>query len=1618
MVQLALSWLLASLNHSGINMNKRALQRGVGIVLMMGTAIFLFWVTLALPGISQPPADSIISKDSRSSVSLRLPSNASRGSIDPATFAKAAEAMAQTPIRFEKNIGQAASEVEFVSRASGYALLLQETESVMVLTRPVPPRTLRDILQGPLHSEAPAVDSVLLKTKWVGAAPARSIASQLLPTETHYFRGNNPDDWHCSVPNYASVTYEDLYPGVDLVYYGSQNEVEYDLRVQPGSNPETIHVRFEGADELQIQKSGDLVLNTPAGEVRHRRPVVYQDIDGERQLVAGHYVRKGRFEIGFQVPRYDHSRTLIIDPLINYSTLLGGTNDEIAFSMATDSSGAVYLTGETQSGNFPVTGGAANIDHGGARDIFVVKLNPEGNGIDYSTYIGGGDEDSATGILVDGDGSTYVTGFSVSTDFPTTAEAFQTSKQAGQDAVLFKLSPDGSTLQISTYYGANGGEIPGTIAMDSGGNILIGGVTASTTLQTSGTAFQPANRGGIEGFIAKFDNTLSLLSGTYLGGSGEDRVLGIATDSNNNIYAIGYSASEDLVTASFQNSNAGGFDVVVYKFDEDLGMIFGTYLGGDVDDFGIDIKVDALGRSYLVGHTASLNFPTTPGAIQSRNRGNFDLFVSQLDAGGDRLISSTLLGGKKNDFAGGIFLQSISEITSAAPSSVAEQPTGPLHTNPVFTDTGQLVSGVVWDSEGVNTFPLANTDASVGTPWNLRLDYNSVNQSVVIDSNTIVDVIPIQLPGDSQMDMALLNNEELTFLDTNGDSTFSVTSTIQTSGPSPFSLAGLNHGVGGEHIAVLDRTGICTVHDPSFPGAPPIVFYSGIDDPLGINTIQCGGEPNCLWVLGEATSTILAPNQDGTYTIADRLNHGATISRTSAWISGPVNDSDPNSDLFIGGVDPDGNGSLFCAYSGESGFTTNTIPLDDPPVGLGLNPLPDPSDPSALAVVTPNGVDIFFNDGGEFIAPGQKIRAGSDNIAGGIDSIDGKSGHDIWTIDASGTLWISEYPDHPEDATDSGAIPGPPTTARLVDFFHADDPDNRPDFLTTAPAGVPTFTSGLSVFSPSQANPIITATIPVLDSSFPFGGSHFSSGADATLPTYLPVILKGPEGQELAESRRSSVVSSNIEVHVTGGTAATDFPVSPGAFQVTHRGGLDAFARKIQLPEVTLPSIKFPRLTTTEGNPTGLDQSQFTGLAVANLGSTAGPVFFTAYDTGGSIIGGQGITNPATRTLNPGEQLPIVDAQLFGSELTNQNPIGWIEVHSILNKLVGFFLMFNGTLSILDGADVSSDSLLHFIFPEIEDEGFTQIHVANPNPMTTSLTIELLKSDGTSRAPATHRNVPADGAVAEFLTDLFPGVTPVASDYLRVTATRRVVPFQLLGKAMQYVEGLNGQDATAGSKTLYCPQYVVGGPDWRTTLSIISIDSSAGTVTLKFFGDDGIQQGSTKQMPISARGKLFIEDQRFFLDAGGALTQGYVEITSDVRLRGSVVFGDPSRSTFSAALPLASGLMTRMVYSQLASNETYFMGVAILNPGDTAMTATIEVYDASGALLFTTDVAIAAKQRKSQLLTQFLPAMVGQNFSSGYVRVNLSSPGASFALFGTNILDVLSAVVAQAAPGL
>src|SRR5437899_3019675 len=565
---------------------------------------------------------------------------ADRPMADNASVAKAQvqENYGKLPLRFEANRGQTDSRVKFLNRGKGYTLFLSPSEAVLAL-------------RGREH---------VIRMRFQGANPDAKITGlEKLPGVVNYFIGQDRKKWRTNIPAYARVKHNDVYPGIDIAYYGNQRQLEFDFIVAPGANPSVIKLAVEGADRLDVDAQGELVLHVGDGQLRLQKPLVYQAMKGIRQEVSGSYVLTSPNQVRFQVAAYDASRPLIIDPVLFYSTYLGGSGDDIGNSIAVDAAGNAYVTGQIQSTNFPTTLGAFQTTSSGGADIFATKLDPTGSGLVYSTYLGGSGFDAGLGIAVDAAGNAYVTGGTFSTDFPTTLGAFQTTSSGGNDAFVTKLNPTGSALLYSTYLRGAFGE---SIAVDAAGNAYVAGIARPTDFPTTLGAFQTAGGGA---FVTKVSPTgTGLAYSTRLGGvSGGDGGQGVAVDAAGNAYVTGGTDSTDFPTTAnaFQPAYGGGpEDAFVAKLNPTgSALIYSTYLGGSGDDIGFGIALDTLPNpnAYVTGSTSSANFATTPGAFQAVfGGGPEDAFVAKIAEGAvaHGPFTARVTGGGTIDIAGGI----------------------------------------------------------------------------------------------------------------------------------------------------------------------------------------------------------------------------------------------------------------------------------------------------------------------------------------------------------------------------------------------------------------------------------------------------------------------------------------------------------------------------------------------------------------------------------------------------------------------------------------------------------------------------------------------------------------------------------------------------------------------------------------------------------------------------------------------------------------------------------------------------------------------------------------------------------------------------------------------------
>jgi beta-propeller repeat-containing protein/BACON domain-containing protein/all-beta uncharacterized protein/S-layer family protein len=584
-------------------------------------------------------------------VRFNIPAAAQANNVDVSSSKmQLAEAYGNLPMSFEVNEGQHNSRVKFLAHGSGYNLFLTTNEAVLQL-RSRDKRKAESQKYSRINPKSKIQNpkSVVVRLKLAKANPnPRVVGMDELPGRVNYFIGNDPSKWRSNVRTYAQVKYEQVYPGVDLVYYGNQGQLEYDFIVAPGADPNAIKLSYKGVKRLAVNKAGDLILHTAGGHIVQHKPVIYQELERGRQEVAGNYEVR-RNQIGFRVDDYDHSKPLVIDPVLVYSTYLGGNGNDFGFSIAVDSAGNAYVTGESLSTNFP-TANAFQANLVAGPDAFITKLSAGGATAPtaiYSTYLGGNASDYGLGIAVDGAGSAYVTGVSRSTNFPL-SNALQAALAGSQDAFVTKLNTSGTALIYSTYLGGGGIEDGYGIAVDLAGNAYVTGHTDSTNFPTA-NSLQANSAGEDDVFISKLNAAgTALVYSTYLGGNVDDFGFGIAVDSAGNTYTTGYTRSTNFPTANpLQANNAGDSDAFITKLNAaGTALVYSTYLGGSgtAGDIGNGIAVDSSGNAYVTGSTGATNFPIA-NPLQANNAGHSDAFITKLNAAGTALVYSTYLGG-------------------------------------------------------------------------------------------------------------------------------------------------------------------------------------------------------------------------------------------------------------------------------------------------------------------------------------------------------------------------------------------------------------------------------------------------------------------------------------------------------------------------------------------------------------------------------------------------------------------------------------------------------------------------------------------------------------------------------------------------------------------------------------------------------------------------------------------------------------------------------------------------------------------------------------------------------------------------------------------------------------
>jgi hypothetical protein len=607
------------------------------------------------------------------------------------------------PLAFEVNQGQTAPDVRFLAHGEGYQLFLTSQEAVLTLRHPLT-GSAKAAKGAPLFAArrkpTGAQSTSVLRMHFDGANPEPAIAgTKLLPGKVNYFIGNDPQKWHTDIASYEAVRYQSIYPGVDALFYGRDQRLEYDFIIAPGADPKAIALSIAGARNLGVNSRGDVVLSVGGGKVALRKPYMYQEVRGERRQIAGNYVVANDRQIRFSVGEYDHAQPLTIDPVLNYSTYIGGEVFDQSLGIALDTAGDAYIAGFTTSTHFPTMNpisatAPADVSLGTA---FVSELNPTGTALIYSTYLGGSGNtffgDGANAIAVDtaSPPNIYVTGFTGSPDFPvsTVLLPFQgqpgpasTAMQFGGSAFITKLAPSASgsaQLAYSSYLGGNTFDEGFGIAVDRSGNAYIAGATASSNFPQQGTQITPGLTSiNTNAFLTKINTTASgtasLVYSTYLGGSGAggfinfgDVAFAVTVDSSSNAYLVGGTTSTDFPKAGTaiagslacgaNNGASTGFSAFISVINTTAQTLTYSHCltGSNYDlalgvNLGTGVPAVATGIVYISGTTGSSNFPVTANSIPAPSTvANGVAFVSLLNTATGTLQYSTFLGGTNSD---------------------------------------------------------------------------------------------------------------------------------------------------------------------------------------------------------------------------------------------------------------------------------------------------------------------------------------------------------------------------------------------------------------------------------------------------------------------------------------------------------------------------------------------------------------------------------------------------------------------------------------------------------------------------------------------------------------------------------------------------------------------------------------------------------------------------------------------------------------------------------------------------------------------------------------------------------------------------------------------------------
>jgi hypothetical protein len=610
------------------------------------------------------------------------------------TSAQTASTLGNLPLYFEANRGQANVAAQFIARGPDSQFLISSAGAQMFLRKST-------------------TGIAAVRMQFIGANPSAQIRGEAcFSGKINYLVGSDPAQWHSDIPTFAKVSVEEIYPGIGLVYYGNQRQLEYDFTIAPGANPNAIAIRFDGANKISVNAQGELVLTLSDGDIRQPKPIIYQTVGDARKAISGGYKILDAHSVAFSIGQYDRALPLVIDPTLSFSTYFGGNAGDTAWAVAVNTNdGSVYIAGQTLSKQFYLTPSAFQTNFAGGKltgDAFVAKFDSTGQYLLYMTYLGGSGDDVAYGLAVDGAGNAYIAGATDSTNFPTanaiyphiSGPYYKSFGTYAADAFVAELNPGGSNLVYSTYLGGESSDAAYGIAVDSAGNAYVTGFTYSTNFPTTNAiqnhlACTNSVYFNANAFVSEIASGGSnLVFSTYFGGTNFDQGQGITVDNAGYIYVTGYTDSTNFPTynplyprlngsTNKINSDYDAFVVKLPPFSTNWiysasnqvysisNLVYSTYLGGTNNDIGRAIACDTAGDAFVTGYTTSTNFPDTatnvPGlySFVATNRTAFlatNAFLTEINSNGTALVFSTLFGGRGDDVGNGVAVDPAGEV--------------------------------------------------------------------------------------------------------------------------------------------------------------------------------------------------------------------------------------------------------------------------------------------------------------------------------------------------------------------------------------------------------------------------------------------------------------------------------------------------------------------------------------------------------------------------------------------------------------------------------------------------------------------------------------------------------------------------------------------------------------------------------------------------------------------------------------------------------------------------------------------------------------------------------------------------------------------------------------------